>query len=199
LKRAIFLDRDGVINERAPEGDYIRSWGEFRIVPGAIEGVSLFKKANFSVIVITNQRCVAKGLLAEAVLEEIHKNMLAAFSAAGAKIDDVYYCPHDLEPQCACRKPAPGMLLDAARAHGIDLSASWMIGDSDIDIAAGKNAGCKTARLIERVPSSPARKPQDRDAVQADVTAETLLGAAQKIVQREGMLIGTFTSEFSSI
>src|ERR1700734_927785 len=146
VNRAVFLDRDGVINQKPIEGEYVTRWEDFHILPGVVEGVALLNRAGFSVIVVTNQRYVAKGLLTIADLEKIHERMTDDLARAGAKIDATFYCPHEMEPSCDCRKPAPGMLLSAARSLGLELAASWMIGDSDIDIEAGKNAGCKTAR-----------------------------------------------------
>ncbi len=96
---------------------------------------------------VTNQRCVAKDLITFADLDSMHQRMCETLAASGAKIDTVYYCPHDEEPFCGCRKPAPGMLLNAAHRHKIDLTASWMIGDSEADVQAGRNAGCKTALI----------------------------------------------------
>jgi D-glycero-D-manno-heptose 1,7-bisphosphate phosphatase len=150
MKRAVFLDRDGVINQKAAEGLYITRWEDFKILPGVFEFVAQLNRAGLSVIVITNQRCVAKGLMTISDLEGLHKRMADAFTKSGATIDAIYYCPHEMQPTCRCRKPAPGMLLDAAREHGIELAESWMIGDSDIDIEAGKNAGCKTILLLEK-------------------------------------------------
>ena len=107
-------------------------------------------------IVVTNQRCVAKGLLAVSELEDMHKRMRESLSHSGAIVDGVYYCPHDYESSCSCRKPAPGMLFEAAQGHGLDLRSSWMVGDSEIDIQAGKNAGCKTARVLGADEKNPA-------------------------------------------
>jgi D-glycero-D-manno-heptose 1,7-bisphosphate phosphatase len=149
MTRAVFLDRDGVINQKPQEGLYVTRWEDFHILPGVIESIALLNRAHFRVIVVTNQRCIAKGLMTIADLEEMHRRMLDSLARAGATIDGVYYCPHEMKPSCDCRKPSPGMLLDAASSHGIDLQASWMIGDSDIDIEAGRNAGCRTVRLLE--------------------------------------------------
>lgn len=148
MNRAVFLDRDGVINRKADEGEYITRWEEFHFLPGVAEGIALLNKAGWSVIVISNQRCVAKGLLTIEELESIHRRMREELLAAGARLAGIYYCPHEKEPVCNCRKPAPGMLLKAARDHRIDLQVSWMIGDSETDVEAGKRAGCKTARLV---------------------------------------------------
>ena len=145
--KAVFLDRDGVINRKPPEGQYVTRWEDFHILPGVVEGIVLLNRAGFCVIVVTNQRCIAKGLVTVADLEKMHQRMSDSLARDGAVIDAIYYCPHEMEPPCSCRKPAPGMLLDAARSRGIELPASWVIGDSDIDVEAGRNAGCKTVRL----------------------------------------------------
>jgi D-glycero-D-manno-heptose 1,7-bisphosphate phosphatase len=185
VKKAIFLDRDGVINEKAPEGDYVTRWQDLHVLPGVAEAIAEMKRAGFEVIVITNQRCVAKGLLTIAELEELHRQMSDYLLQAGARIDAIYYCPHESEPVCRCRKPAPGMLMDAAGERGIELRTSWMIGDSCIDVEAGKNAGCKTVRIWtasgdERLCDSAASSP-------ADVVASSLRDAVAKILARENV------------
>jgi D-glycero-D-manno-heptose 1,7-bisphosphate phosphatase len=180
-KAAAFLDRDGVINRKAPEGQYVTRWDEFHVLPGAVEAITLLNRAGLSVIVATNQRCVAKGLLSEVDLKSLHQRLFDHFTEAGATIDAIYYCPHDLDPPCRCRKPAPGMLLDAAASYGIDLPASWMIGDSEMDVLAGKAAGCKTVRLLGLVPTGgPVEFASARD--QADVLAFSLLEATRTIL-----------------
>jgi D-glycero-D-manno-heptose 1,7-bisphosphate phosphatase len=150
MKRAVFLDRDGVINRAAPEGQYVTRWEELQFLPGVAQAITLLNGAGFRVIVVTNQRCVARGLLTVAALKLIHQRMCSELAAGGAVIDDVFFCPHEKQPPCSCRKPAPGMLLAAALKHQIDLTTSWMIGDSDIDIEAGRNAGCRTARILKK-------------------------------------------------
>lgn len=182
MPKAVFIDRDGVINQKPREGDYITSWSDFHILPGVAEAIALLKKAGYAVIVVTNQRCVAKGLIAIAELEEIHARMRESLARLGATLDGIYYCPHDYQPQCKCRKPAPGMLLEAAQALGLDLGSSWMVGDSDIDIQAGKNAGCKTARVV--VPGEK-KIAADKDAENdncAEVTASSLLDSVRQIL-----------------
>jgi D-glycero-D-manno-heptose 1,7-bisphosphate phosphatase len=185
LTRAVFLDRDGVINRNAPEGQYVTNWEDFHILPGVAEGIALLNREGFSVIVVTNQRCVAKGLITAADLEKMHRRMSEFLARAGAIINAIYYCPHETESYCNCRKPAPGMLLDAARSRGIELRASWMIGDSETDVEAGKNAGCKTARLTatndtfdeaERHPITPSR---------ADIVAVSFLDVIRQILHWE--------------
>jgi D-glycero-D-manno-heptose 1,7-bisphosphate phosphatase len=173
MRRAAFLDRDGVINRKAREGEYVTRWEEVQILPGVPEAIALLNQAGYRVIVVSNQRCVAKGLITAADLEAMHRRMCDALADAGATIDAVYYCPHEPQPRCRCRKPQPGMLLDAAREHDIDLRASWMVGDSDIDVEAGRNAGCKTVRLVSS---------KERADGNADVVASSLLDAIQQIL-----------------
>jgi D-glycero-D-manno-heptose 1,7-bisphosphate phosphatase len=183
MSKAVFIDRDGVINQKPREGEYITSWDDFHILPGVAGAIALLKKAGYAVIIVTNQRSVAKGLIAIAELEEIHARMRESLALSGATLDGIYYCPHDYESQCKCRKPAPGMLLVAAHALGLDLGSSWMVGDSDIDIQAGKNAGCKTARVV--VPSEK-KLAADKDAEnsnRAEVTASSLLDSVQQILK----------------
>jgi D-glycero-D-manno-heptose 1,7-bisphosphate phosphatase len=182
MTKATFLDRDGVINQKAPDGEYVTRWEDFHLLPGAIEGIAQLNRAGFCVIIVTNQRCVAKGLLTEKELEKLHLRMTDQLARCGATIDGIYYCPHELEPPCLCRKPAPGMLLEAARSRNLDLTASWMIGDSESDIQAGKNAGCRTAWLLDK--NLPATEPKNEAvaSVKADVVASSLLEAAPQIL-----------------
>src|SRR5664279_3200557 len=133
MNEAAFLDRDGVINKKAPDDGYITRWEDFEFLPGVADAIALLNRAGFLVIVITNQRGIARGLFSLADLTRIHVNMSEKLAVSGAHLDAIYFCPHDKDPPCACRKPAPGMLLAAAAEHNIDLKKSWMIGDSDSD------------------------------------------------------------------
>jgi D-glycero-D-manno-heptose 1,7-bisphosphate phosphatase len=173
MKKAVFLDRDGVINRSAPDGGYVTRWEAFHILPGVPEAIALLNAADFLVVVATNQRCVAKGLLSPSGLEQLHANLCTALVSAGAHLDAIYFCPHDIFPPCTCRKPLPGMLLNAAKEHHICLSNSWMIGDTASDIEAGKRAGCKTilvTQLTDILDFSP------------DLKADSLLSATHKIL-----------------
>ncbi|HZS56228.1 MAG TPA: HAD family hydrolase [Bryobacteraceae bacterium] len=184
MVKAVFLDRDGVINYKAPENCYVTHWDEMYLYPDVASAIARLNRAGFRVFVISNQRCIAKGLITEADLVSLHRRMCDELARSGAIIDAVYYCPHDTHPPCTCRKPAPGMLLDAARDHQLDLPASWMIGDSDTDIKAGRRAGCKTARL------------QSVDApCAADVLAASLTEAVDRILDYDRSTI--FTHEIS--
>jgi len=178
----VFLDRDGVINRKAPEGQYVTRWEDFHLLPGVIEGIAQLNRAGLCVIVVTNQRCVAKGLITEADLQQLHGRMSDYLVQAGATIDAIYYCPHEIEPPCSCRKPTPGMLLDAARAHGLDLAASWMIGDSDVDIQAGKNAGCRTALLSMKNQTDTEPEHRKASTCEADIVGHSLLEVIRQIV-----------------
>jgi D-glycero-D-manno-heptose 1,7-bisphosphate phosphatase len=174
MNRAAFLDRDGVINQKAPEGRYITRWEEMQLLPGVVEAIASLNWSGFLVILVTNQRCVARGLITPAELDALHKRLRDSLARAGATIDEVYYCPHELHPPCMCRKPRPGMLLEATRAHDIDMPASWMIGDSDTDMEAGRSAGCHTARLLES---------GEIENNKADVVARSLIEATHKILE----------------
>lgn len=176
MSKAAFLDRDGVINRKPAEGQYVTNWDEMQFLPGVARAIALLNGSGFRVIVVSNQRCIAKELITVADLDSLHRQMCDSLAGRGATIDGVYYCPHEKQPPCSCRKPAPGLLLDAARKHQIDLTASWMIGDSEIDVEAGRNAGCKTARLLDG---------QEAAAGSADVVAPSLLEAIHKILECE--------------
>ncbi len=173
MNKAVFLDRDGVLNRKAPEGEYVTRWEELEFLPRVAEATASLVKAGFLVIVVSNQRCVSKGLLTVHELDSIHQRMRHELAAAGAVITDIYYCPHDTQPPCSCRKPAPGMLLTAAREHEVDLMGSWMIGDSDADVEAGKKAGCRTARIL---------KIGETAHGGADLFAQSLFDAVQQIL-----------------
>jgi histidinol-phosphate phosphatase family protein len=179
MNKAAFLDRDGVINLKAPEGSYITRWDEMQFLPGVVEAIAMLNRAGFLVIVVTNQRCIGRGLITAAELEAMHERMSDDLARAGAFLDGIYYCPHELQAACACRKPRPGMLLEAARVHRIDLTRSWMIGDSDRDVEAGKRAGCKTVRILES---------GETGNTQSDVVARSLLEASHKISEGENAI-----------
>jgi D-glycero-D-manno-heptose 1,7-bisphosphate phosphatase len=177
MNKAAFLDRDGVINRKAPtEDEYITRWEEMHIIPGVGEAIALLNRAGFRVIVVSNQRCVAKGLVTTSELDVMHQRMRCELAAVGANIDGVYYCPHEEQPACSCRKPEPGMLFAAAAEHQIDLTSSWMIGDSEKDVGAGRSAGCRTARIL---------RPGATANGNANVLARSLLEAVHQILRLE--------------
>ena len=132
--RAIFLDRDGVLNENRP--DYVKSWQEFRWLPGAREALAALALQDVAIIVVTNQSMIGRGLVSAAGLDDIHRRMRQEAEAWGGRIDAVYACPHAPAEACRCRKPLPGLLLLAAAEHGIDLAGSVFVGDAFTDFQA---------------------------------------------------------------
>lgn len=155
-QKAIFLDRDGVINKHI---GFLRKSEEFELVPGAIEGIKAINKSGYLAIVVTNQPVIARGECTFEELQKIHDKMETELGKEGAFLDAIYICPHHKDKgfegerpeykfDCDCRKPKPGLLLQAAKDFNIDLSQSYMIGDNVTDVESGKNAGCKESYLI---------------------------------------------------
>lgn len=149
---AVFLDRDGTINE---EKDYLHRIEDFEFIPGAAGAIRRLKEAGFLVIVVTNQSGVARGYYSLDEVEILHRHMRKELQAAGASVDGIYVCPHhpvegigEYRRECDCRKGRPGMLLRAAEEHGIDLSRSYMIGDKIADVEAGEAAGCTPLMVL---------------------------------------------------
>lgn len=131
---AIFLDRDGVINQNRV--DHVKSWDEFEFVPGALDSIRILTETGLPIFVVTNQAAVNRGQMSLETLDNIHNRMLAEIERAGGCITKVYYCPHDSHEECTCRKPGAGMLLQAAREYNIDLQRSYLVGDAWTDVAA---------------------------------------------------------------
>jgi D-glycero-D-manno-heptose 1,7-bisphosphate phosphatase len=144
--RAIFLDRDGVICENRT--DHVKSWHEFEFIPGAIESVSALSRLGLPIVVVTNQAVIGRGMASTDDIEEIHNRMAAEIAAHGGRIDRVIYCPHHPNDKCSCRKPEPGMLLQAAEEFDIDLTQSYMVGDAVTDLMAGRQVGCRTFLVL---------------------------------------------------
>ena len=146
-RRAIFLDRDGVLNRRAPPGDYVKSLGEFVWLAGAREGVRRLNDEGWLVLVVTNQRGVALGLYSAADVEAIHESAQRELREVGAHVDAFYFCPHGEDDHCTCRKPQPGMILQAAREWDVDLAASYLFGDDERDVEAARRAGVSAVKM----------------------------------------------------
>jgi D-glycero-D-manno-heptose 1,7-bisphosphate phosphatase len=143
---AIFLDRDGVIVEN-PD-DYCRAWEQVVILPGALRAMARARIAPYAVVIITNQSAIGRGLVDRATADDINARLVAEIRAAGGRIDGVFMCPHAPEAGCACRKPKPGLLLQAERDLSIDLPRSVLIGDALSDIVAARAAGVGRAMLV---------------------------------------------------
>lgn len=190
-RAAVFLDRDGVIVEPVPDallGTYESPYhpDDVTLVPGAAEAIAALRAAGFILVGVSNQPAAAKGNVTIDELRAVHNRTAELLTSDGASLDDWRYCFHhpdgvvaELARPCPCRKPAPGMLLDAAGAHAIDLAASWMVGDSDSDVAAGRAAGTRTV-LVEH-PRSAHRR---RASATATLTTPDLITATSAITAR---------------
>lgn len=143
MRKTVFLDRDGLINERAAPHQYITRWEDFRFLPGVPESIRTLNEAGYLVLVVTNQRGVASGIMTIEAVEDIHRQMCRSLVEAGAHIDRIYVCPHDVG-QCTCRKPDIGLFLQAEKEFPIDKNCSWMVGDSDTDVEAGRRYGVRS-------------------------------------------------------
>jgi histidinol-phosphate phosphatase family protein len=139
--RAVFLDRDGVLNVKRE--DYVKSIGELRAMPDAGRYLALLQKKGYLLIIVTNQSAVNRGIISKDELDLINAALVKELERSGCSINAVYVCPHKPDESCGCRKPMPGLLLQAARELGVDMPNSWIIGDSDTDLEAGARAGCK--------------------------------------------------------
>ena len=142
----VFLDRDGVINVDSP--DYIKSWSEFHFIAGSREAIARLTENGITVIVISNQSAINRGMVALETVEGMHDRMCRAVADDGGRIADIFYCPHRPDENCDCRKPKPGLIHSAQRRHGLDLSKAVMVGDSAKDIRAGQAAGCGRTVLV---------------------------------------------------
>ena len=151
--RAIFLDRDGAVVE---DVGYARTPEQMKLLPGAAEAIAAFQGRGYMVVLITNQSGVGRGLFTEDDLARMHEKIQADLAPAGGRLDAIYFCPHlpadhpESPGPCRCRKPQPGMLLQAAADLDVDLAASFMVGDSPCDVGAGKAAGCRAGLVADR-------------------------------------------------
>jgi D-glycero-D-manno-heptose 1,7-bisphosphate phosphatase len=142
---AAFLDRDGVVNV---EVGYLDDPGRVRLQWGSAVAVRALNAAGWLVVVVTNQSGVSRGYYTLETVEAIHREVQRRLQAVGARVDAIYFCPHQPDDRCRCRKPEPLMLLEAAERLGTDLARSWMIGDKASDVEAGRRAGCRTALVL---------------------------------------------------
>ena len=143
MNKALFLDRDGIINERIPN-DYVKYPSEFKLIPESLTLFAWAKAHGYLTVIVTNQQGIGKGLMTEQDLEKVHAHMCSLLAEHGYAPDAIEFCGDLAGTNSSRRKPAPGMLLDAAQKLDIDLTSSWMIGDSISDVQAGKHAGTKT-------------------------------------------------------
>jgi len=139
---AILIDRDGVINEKAPRAEYVTKPEDFRFLPGVLEALRRLNAAGYKIILVSNQAGINRGAMTEADLTAVHDHMMAEIEKAGGRIDAIYHCPHDWDEGCDCRKPRPGMLFHAARDWHLDLTRTLFVGDDERDGIAAEAAGC---------------------------------------------------------
>jgi len=145
---AVFLDRDGVIN--VDRRHYVKSWSEFKFLPSVFEALRLLKKNDIRVIIVTNQSAVNRGLMTLDILLGIHEKMLEAIRKHGGEIQAIYYCHHTPAENCECRKPKPGLVLRAVKDLKIDLSRSYLVGDSEKDLELARSLRVKCVWITER-------------------------------------------------
>ena len=146
-RRGILLDRDGVINAKLPENSYVTRKSEFQFLPGVFDALPILIGLGFILVVVTNQRGIARKKITHGELQEIHGFMKNQLREHGVELNQIYYCPHETYELCPCRKPRPGMLLKAAKDLALNLPMSYMVGDSPSDVAAGHNATARTVRI----------------------------------------------------
>ncbi len=146
MRAALFLDRDGVLNENRP--GHVRRWEEYRFLPGVLGALARAARSDLAIVVVTNQSVIGRGFATRDVVDDIHRRMTAEIVASGGRVDAVYLCPHAPEDGCACRKPRPGMLLAAARDLGLDLAGSWMVGDAATDVEVARAAGVRPVLVL---------------------------------------------------
>lgn len=162
---ALFLDRDGVIIEN--RSNYVRSWADVEIYPQAVQALAAFSEQPYAIVIVTNQSVVGRGFVPLAEIEAINNRLIEVIRGAGGRVDAAFICPHAPDDHCDCRKPKPGMLLQAAEALGLDLGHSVMIGDALSDVAAGRAAGVAQSILLrtgrgkeqERLPGAEEMRP----------------------------------------
>lgn len=188
MHRAVFLDRDGTVNE---EVGYLRNLAELRLIPGAGAAIKRLNDAGLKVVVVTNQSGVARGYFPESLVQEAHERLDRMLRREGARIDAVYYCPHhptagnsSYTVVCDCRKPGTGLIDRAARDHDIDVKNSFIIGDKWIDVELGQRAGARSI-LVQSgfAPDDPGNvRPKGLRA--PDFIAATITDAVEWIIQR---------------
>ncbi len=177
---AIFMDRDGTLNE--PVG-FINHISMFRLFPWSVEAVRVVNRAGFLAVLVTNQSGVARGLYTEALVEEVHSRLNELLEEGGAHLDGIYYCPHGLVGSCDCRKPNPGMLLRAETELNVDLSRSYVIGDTYSDLEMAWRVGARAALVLTGYGKGNYEHHRGEWARQPDVVAPNLFAAVTEIVR----------------
>ncbi len=185
-RRAIFLDRDGVINALRP--GHVTSWEAFQFLPGALAAIRQLSLLDLPIVVATNQSAVGRGLLSADGLAEIHRRMVAQVERAGGRIDLIVHCPHMPEDECMCRKPEPGLFQEAAERLNVKLTGSYFVGDTPSDLSAAQQLGMKFV-LVRSGLGATSLTEEPGLARQADWLAETIAEASQWILERESAVV----------
>ncbi len=193
LKRpAVFLDRDGTLS-RDRDGRYVTRPGMLKIYKNTPKALAILKSKGLRLIVVTNQSAIARGYMTKKTALSINKRLAEELKKHGARLDGIYFCPHGPDENCACRKPASGMILKAAAEHKIDLKKSYIIGDKLSDIKAGKAAGVKTVFVLTGHGKSRLKEVLSKAA--PDYTAKDILSAAKWII-KDGRRYHSFLKKF---
>lgn len=177
---AVFVDRDGTINEPPPTGGFVTRAEDVRLLAGAAEALRKLKDAGYLLVVFSNQSGVARGVMTLGDVESVNAHLAGLLAEGGAKPDGIYFCPHRSEDLCECRKPKPGMLLRAAEDLGIDLARSWGMGDGARDLAAARTAGCRV--ILVHGSSYPGER-EAGEALSPDASVADLPAAADVILK----------------
>jgi len=173
--KAVFLDRDGTINDN--RHGYVHTIEEFEFMPGAIEALKELSKTDYRIVIVTNQSGIGRGFYAEQDFEALSDWFLSTLATEGVRIDRIYHCPHTPEDRCSCRKPEIGMLSKAVADLGISLKDSWMVGDDAKDILMGRRANMKTVKIGDQIPCSL--------KVQPDAYSDNLQSAVDIILSKK--------------
>ncbi len=182
-RKILFLDRDGVINRFPGIGGYVVRWEDFKFLPNAVESIALLTKAGYEIYVISNQGCVARGLISSEALAGLTARMQEAVRTGGGKISGVFYCEHQTDADCECKKPKLGLFRQALRTKKeVDLKSIFFIGDSVMDVEAGKNLGCRTVLVLS---GRAALEDVEHWAFRPDFIKQDLWEAAHWILQEK--------------
>ena len=176
--QAVFLDRDGTLNE---DPGYLSDPEQLVLLPGVPEALVALKRADFRIVVVSNQSGVGRGLISPEALDAIHGRLDEVLAEAGASIDRYELCIHHPDDGCECRKPKPKLILDAARALGVDVARSYMIGDKSSDVNAGRRAGCRASILVRTGAGRDAEKDGES---KPEFVADGLMPAVQWILSQ---------------
>ena len=178
-RKVIYLDRDGVIN-RGFNDDYVDQWRKFRFLPRSLKALRRLRKAGYKVVVISNQAGISKGIYSMKALREVTRRMRKAVTEKGGRLDAVYYCPHQRQDRCRCRKPKTALFQKAKKRFKIRFRETYFVGDSRVDVEAGKAIGCRTILVL-----SGRNQKRPRWEVKPDVVRKDLWDAVTWILKKE--------------